>query len=200
MLRFGEITEIDATAGLVRVNFAEEETISPWLHVLAARTQSDKFSRFPDVGDQVAVMMEANARNGVVLGAVYSEADTLPAALQDENVEGVIYDDGTEITYDRSTSKLTADVAGDVDIISAGTVTIDGATEVDAKVGTVEVKITTSGVTIKNGGISLKTILTDFVNANIAETHPTAVGPTGPPVNVASYTALLAQINALFQA
>lgn len=39
-------------------------------------------------------------------------------------------------------------------------------------------------------GDTLKTKLEGLIDGIIAETHPTAIGPTGSPINVASFTAI----------
>ena len=88
----------------------------------------------------------------------------------------------SKVYFDSGTGELTVDAKGKV-IVSA-------VTEITATVGGSEFKATQAGLSITAGGQSLKTILTDLINAITAETHGTAVGPTTPPINVAQYLAL----------
>ena len=60
--------------------------------------------------------------------------------------------------------------------------------------------IAPGGVEIKSAAESLKQIMSDLIDAILAETHPvTAVGsPTGTPLNFVQYQAIKARLDALF--
>jgi len=45
-------------------------------------------------------------------------------------------------------------------------------------------------------GLLFQTLLSDLLDADIVHTHPTGVGPSGPPLNAATYTALKATVTA----
>lgn len=185
MLRFGTISESDPAKGLARVKFDEDEIVSGWLHVLVTKTLEDQFAHVPDVNEHVVCMMDERAETGVILGAIYSTATEPPADLQSEDVAGVVFKDGTKVTFDRASSALLVEVA------AAGTVTV--------KVGNTEHTITANGHTIK-AVMSLKAWLEALCDALVAETHPTGVGPSGPPVNAPQYVAAKAQLASIFEA
>jgi phage baseplate assembly protein gpV len=140
----------------------------------------------------VVLHLNEDGATGYIAGSIYSEVDTPSNALADADISGVEFEDGSLVYYDQGNSKLVVD--------SSGSVEVTAATEFVATVGTAEVKATTGGLTIKFAGISLKTILSDMLNALAVETHATPAGPSSPPTNVASYAAALAKVNTIFEA
>ncbi len=173
MLRFGKITEYDPQKGLARVNFDDDEITSDWLPVTMPQTKDTKYSAPLDNDEHVCCLMDSNSENGVILGAIYSKTDTPLNGGQD--VYCVEFKSGDRIEYNRNTRAY------------------------NIKIGTSEYKITQVGHTIKKGAESLKTILSDLMVALQAETHGSAVGPTTPPLNVATYVSLQARLGTLFE-
>lgn len=174
-LRFGTISKIDADKGLARVSFEEDGIESAWLPVLQKKTLKDKHFHIPDKDEHVACLMDEHAENGVILGAVYSKNEN-PGGVKGADKVGVEFESGDAIEYDRGANKL------------------------KVKTGTTEVHVAAAGPTIKKGGESLKTILMDLLTQLEAETHPTPVGPTGPPVNAPAYSAIKTRITNFFEA
>lgn len=124
MLRFGVITHIDEAKALVRVQFTDMDgVVSYWLPVLKQKTLHDKQYWMPDIGEHVAVLMDEKAEEGVVLGAIYSQADTVPVVSKDKY--HLRFKDGTVIEYDRVRHKLYADVKGDIDVKATGRCDVD---------------------------------------------------------------------------
>ena len=101
MLKFGIITNIDEAKAQARVQFQDNDgMLSYWLPVLQAKTLKDKFYILPDIGEQVACLMDENLEDGVILGSIYSEADVCPVVSKDKCK--IKFQDGTEIEYDRA--------------------------------------------------------------------------------------------------
>lgn len=75
MLRFGIVSQIDPINVQARVSFEDDESTSFWLPVLQTKTLKDKFYAMPDIGEQVACLMDENSEDGVILGAIYSTED-----------------------------------------------------------------------------------------------------------------------------
>lgn len=137
-MKIGIVNAIDQAACRVRVQFQDADgMISDWLPVMQHKTLKDKFYFLPDLGEHVVCMMDENDEAGVVLGAIYSAADTPPANSPD--LYHVTFSDGTVIEYDRSAHKLTADVKGSVELNATGTITSDsqGLTTIKASAGIV---------------------------------------------------------------
>lgn len=171
MLKFGIISEVDASKGLARVTFADEpgpdgeSLVSSWLPVSSPRTLKDKFSIPFDVNEQVWCLMDENVEFGVIGGAIFSSADVPTGA-----VAGNIYihlDNGLFIDYSRQQRILTVGGTGDVKInIPAGNAdvictkaTVTAATEIDLTAPVVKMSgalvvagvVTAAGVTAAAG-------------------------------------------------
>lgn len=173
MLRFGTVSEINAAKGLVRVRFEEDGIVSGWLPMVQSGTLKNKSYALPDETEHVACLMDEHAENGVVVGCLYNSQDTPGFSSRDK--VGVKFESGDEIVYDRDARAYLVKTAG------------------------TELKITPGGPTLKKGGESLKAILVDLLAQILAETHPTAVGPTGPPINSAAYVAIKTRIENFFE-
>ncbi|QBP09858.1 phage baseplate assembly protein V [Cupriavidus metallidurans] len=97
----GTVSDIDERAGRVRVRLPEYGNLrSPWLDVLQRKTQDDKDYWMPDIGEQVAVLLDLSGDEGWVLGALYSEVDQPPVASRDKWHRR--FKDGAMIEYDRA--------------------------------------------------------------------------------------------------
>jgi len=119
LLRFGVVTQIDEKTALVRVQFTDiDGVLSYWLPVLKQKTLKDKQYWMPDINEHVVCLIDENGEEGVVIGAIYSDADTVPVSSKDKY--HVSFNDGTVIEYDRAAHKLYADIKGDIDVKATG--------------------------------------------------------------------------------
>lgn len=105
MLRFGIVSQIDPINVQARVSFEDDESTSFWLPVLQTKTLKDKFYAMPDIGEQVACLMDENSEDGVILGAIYSSEDV--SATQSEKQLSVNLEDGSYINADKENQTLT---------------------------------------------------------------------------------------------
>ena len=104
MLRFGIVSQIDPINVQARVSFEDDESTSFWLPVLQTKTLKDKFYAMPDIGEQVACLMDENSEDGVILGAIYSTEDV--SATQSEKQLSVNLEDGSYINADKENQTL----------------------------------------------------------------------------------------------
>lgn len=148
MLRYGIISEVDYSAGRARVNFDELDIVSDWLTL----PKNIKENRYVEVNQQVAVLMHENGEDGEIIHEVPSKDDK-PPTWASASVEGVEFKDGTKVTYDNASKKLTVD-AGTGELIFNCT------------------KLTVSGDVV--AGIN-KISLVNHI-------HTSPVGPTGTPI------------------
>jgi phage baseplate assembly protein gpV len=103
--RLGIVKDQDLSLGRLRVTFNEfDQMLSYWLPVVVPKTQNDKAYWLPDIGEQVVCLMDERDEAGVVLGAIYSQADTTPVQSADKFHLG--FKDGTAIEYDRAAHVL----------------------------------------------------------------------------------------------
>ena len=105
MLRFGIVSQIDPINVQARVSFEDDESTSYWLSVLQTKTLKDKFYAMPDIGEQVACLMDENSEDGVILGAIYSTEDV--STTQSEKQLSVNLEDGSYINADKENQMLT---------------------------------------------------------------------------------------------
>lgn len=104
--KFGTVSAVDAKTCRVRVRLPDYDNLrTAWLPVLQAKTLRDKHYHLPDLGEHVVVLLDGRGEDGVVLGAIYSSADTPPVASGDKH--HVRFDDGAEMEYDRANHQLT---------------------------------------------------------------------------------------------
>lgn len=104
MLRFGIVSQIDPINVQARVSFEDDESTSFWLPVLQTKTLKDKFYAMPDIGEQVACLMDENSEDGVILGAIYSTEDV--SSTQSEKQLSVNLEDGSYINADKENHTL----------------------------------------------------------------------------------------------
>ena len=105
MLRFGIVSQINPVLAQARVNFADDESTSYWLPIIQNKTMKDKFFVMPDIGEEVACLMDENSEDGVILGAIYSSVD-LPAVTSEKQIS-VNLENSSLINIDKETNTLT---------------------------------------------------------------------------------------------
>lgn len=156
-MKIGTVNAIDQAACKVRVVFQDQDgMVSDWLPVMQKKTLHDKVYWLPDLDEHVVCLMDENEEAGVVLGAIYSDADAPAISSQDKYQ--VKFQDGTTIEYDRAAHKLRADVKGDIEVIASGDLT---ATVQGSMTGTVTGNttlttptFTVNGNVVINGGLT----------------------------------------------
>ncbi len=105
MLKFGYITEVDTSKGVVRVHFIEDDIVSNPLPVSVQASKEDKYN-FPfSINEQVWCLMDDNCEFGVVGGAIYSAKDS---PLAGANADKIIANVNGKLTLeiDRTNGKI----------------------------------------------------------------------------------------------
>lgn len=173
MLRFGNITEILPESGYARVTFLDDGIVSAPLQFLTKSALKDKDSFTFDINEQVAVLMDENSVEGVILGAIYNDG-TKPSEGVSPGVYRMSLENGSFVEFNRGENKLTVNFSeGEVNVTaSAVSVNADSALVVAE---TVSVEATS--VTVESDAVS--------VNANTATLEAaTSIDITAPIVNV----------------
>lgn len=165
MIRFGFVSGIEPELGKVRVRFPEDDNlVTQPLPIIFPATTGDEYFVLPDEGTQVAVLMDQNAEDGVVLGAIYNSDRKPSQGAADKTY--VKFKDGTLIVYNRADHTYT--------------VTMD----------TVTFELSRAGFAIKRGDETLKKILSDMLDKIIAIKVPTPAGLSEVPINSLEFTAI----------
>ena len=125
--RFGYVSDYDAKRHMARVQFPDkEDLVSGWLPVAVANSKKNKDECHLDIGEHVFCSMMGNGLEaGVVLCSVYDDKNQPPESNQD--IRKTIFDDGTEILYDRKNSKMKINCKGDIEIHADGNIKITAA-------------------------------------------------------------------------
>ncbi len=103
-VKFGTVSA--SRPGFARVRLPDFDNMrTMWLPIAYPKTQDDQCCWTYDPGEHVAVLLDARGEDGVILGAVYSSADTPP--VTDPNKFVIRFKDGALLEYDRGSHVLT---------------------------------------------------------------------------------------------
>lgn len=157
----------------VRYPWLGDDAESPWARIVSPMAGKERGAVFrPEVDDEVLVLFEhGDMRFPYVIGGVWSAADPPPerGADGENNIRLIRSRSGHEITLDDSPGAekiVITDQSGEhrIELSSSGIV------------------IESSAIKIGSAGASESLVLGDaFMTLFNAHTHPTGVGPSGPP-------------------
>lgn len=156
-LEYGEVSAVDYPGCRIRVRLDDRDGVqSYWLNVPQRNTQGTKRRPLmPELGEQVAVLLDADGVGGVYLGGIYSTAE--PPPVIDANTDYVRFSDGTVSTYDRATGVMTLDCVGDLTLKCGRGVVIEAKEPIVVKApsATLEIpQVTLNGNLQVNGDIN----------------------------------------------
>lgn len=109
----GIVSAIDPKSHKVRCKIpALEDLETAWLSFLTPNAGGNQFYCLPDVGELVAILLDARGEGGCVLGAIYNEQD--PTPVQNSDIWIKQFKNGTIIQHDRKSGDLTIHTTGKV--------------------------------------------------------------------------------------
>lgn len=124
-VKFGTVSA--SRPGFARVRLPDFDNMrTMWLPIAYPKTKDDQCCWTYDVGEHVAVLLDSRGEDGVILGAVYSSADTPP--VTDPNKFAIRFNDGALLEYDRGSHVLT--------VSGVQKVVVEATTEILLKAGT----------------------------------------------------------------
>lgn len=123
-LEYGEVSAVDYLGCRIRVRLDERDGVeSYWLNVPQLNTQgTQRRPLMPEIGEQVAVLLDTDGVGGVYLGGVYSTAELPPVVDQDTDL--VRFRDGTTVAYDAAAGAMEISCVGTVRLQAAQSVTV----------------------------------------------------------------------------
>lgn len=132
-LEYGGVSAVDYLTCRIRVRLDDRDGVeSYWLNVPQRNTQGTKRRPLmPELGEQVAVLLDADGVGGVYLGGVYSTAE--PPPVVDEDTDYVRFSDGTVSTYDRAAGVMTLDCIGTLLLKCGRNITVESGGQVVVK-------------------------------------------------------------------
>lgn len=136
IIRVGEVTSVNPADMTARVTFDDDDGVTSFdLPILQRNTLKNRDHCCVDVGEDVlCVFLPTGIEEGFILGSFYAEEVMPPSDSRD--VRMVEFSDGTKLSYDRSSHKLTGDVKGDVALTVSGTVSVQAQDIVTVKSST----------------------------------------------------------------
>jgi phage baseplate assembly protein V len=125
-LEYGEVTALDHKTCRLRVRLDDRDGLQTyWLNIPQRNTQgTQRRPLMPEIGEQVAVLLDADGVGGVYLGGIYSTAE--PPPVVDEDTEYVRYSDGTVVTYDRIAGVVSLNCVGTLILKCGGSIRVEG--------------------------------------------------------------------------
>lgn len=155
IIRWGTIVSVN-TNNTARVQFSDIDNIVSYdLHILVSNANKNRYQSPPDVGcNALCIMLPTGHSDGFIVGTFYNAKN--PAPIDSLNqVLHWSFEDGTILNYDTSTSTLTADVQGPVEIKTASTALVDAATSATVRCPDIQLQgdVTITGnLTVVAGG------------------------------------------------
>ncbi|MDU9028690.1 phage baseplate assembly protein V [Pseudomonas mediterranea] len=124
-LAYGEVSAIDYPNCRIRVRLDERDGLQTyWLHIPQRNTQgTQRRPLMPEMGEQVAVLLDADGVGGVYLGGIYSSAE--PPPVVDADTDYVRFSDGTVSSYDRTARVMRLECIGAMRLKCGGNITIE---------------------------------------------------------------------------
>jgi phage baseplate assembly protein V len=115
------VTAVDGATARVKVSFPDDDgLLSDWLPVVQPMALGGRCYALPRKGSQVVVLLDEHAEDGVVVGAIYSQADAPPVA--DPGVIHLELEDGTKFHLEAGKAQLVT--PGDATVQAGGTATV----------------------------------------------------------------------------
>lgn len=133
LIRWGVIVSVNPN-NTARVKFSDIDNIVSYdLHILVSNAHKNRYQAPPDVGcNALCIMMPTGNSDGFIVGTFYNAKNPAPIGSLNQVMHWA-FEDGTILNYDKSTSTLTADVNGPVDVKTTSTATVDAATSATVK-------------------------------------------------------------------
>ncbi|QZP26230.1 phage baseplate assembly protein V [Pseudomonas mosselii] len=124
-LEYGEVSAVDYLTCRIRVRLDDRDGVeSYWLNVPQRNSQGTKRRPLmPEIGEQVAVILDRDGVGGVCLGGIYSTAE--PPPVVDQDTDYVRYSDGTVVSYDRVAGVMTLDSVGELKVRCSRNITLE---------------------------------------------------------------------------
>ncbi|PHV00158.1 phage baseplate assembly protein V [Iodobacter sp. BJB302] len=126
-LKFGIV--LASKPGFARISLPDTDNLrTMWLPIAYPKTQDDECYWTYDTGEHVALLLDAQGEDGVIIGAIFSDADTPP--VTDSNKFGIRFNDGAMLEYDRQTHTLSVTGVSKVIVEASTTIVLKAGSKV----------------------------------------------------------------------
>ena len=157
-LEYGEVSAVDYLTCRIRVRLDDRDGLQTyWLNIPQRNTQgTQRRPLMPELGEQVAVLLDADGVGGVYLGGIYSTAE--PPPVTDEDTDYVRFSDGTVSTYNRAAGVMTLDCVGALLVKCGRNITVEASEPlvVKAPTATLDIpQVILNGELLVKGGLKV---------------------------------------------
>ena len=115
----------DNKPGFARLIFpADDNMVSDWLPICYPFTMGDTACWLLKINSLVACVMDEHCNEGVILGAIFNQEDTVPTEASTTNII-FKFEDGSIISYDKSSHELLADIKGKITGKATGNIDVE---------------------------------------------------------------------------
>lgn len=122
IVRLGVVAALDADSARVRV--ASGGITTDWLPWVTARAGATRTWSAPRAGEQGLLLCPSgDTGQAVFLAGIYSDTHPAPSASQD--VESVLFPDGSRVTFDSAAHLLTVDVGAGAVVVNCASATVN---------------------------------------------------------------------------
>lgn len=158
----GIVSQIDPKTHRIKATIpALEDLETAWLPFFTINAGGNQFYGLPDVGELVAMILDARGEGGYVLGTIYNSED--PTPVTDSEIWLHKFKNGTEISHNRKTGDVVVKTSGTVTVTAAQAVVnapteINGDTLINGSLhatGTITSATEVSAPSVKQGTVSL---------------------------------------------
>ncbi len=158
----GFVSQVDPKNHRVKVKIPTlEDFETAWLPFFTINAGGNQFYGLPDVGELVAMILDARGEGGYVLGAIYNSED--PTPVTDSEIWLHKFKNGTEISHNRKTGDVVVKTSGTVTVTAAQAVVnapteINGDTVINGSLhatGAITSETEVSAPSVKQGTVSL---------------------------------------------
>lgn len=151
----GIVSQVDPKTHRIKATIpALEDFETAWLAFVTPNAGGNQFYCLPDVGELVAVLLDARGESGCVLGAIYNAQDPVPVA--DSEIWLHKFSNGTEISHHRKTGDVVVKTSGTV-TVTAGNAVVNAPTEINGDT-TINGKLHASGNIISDKEVSAPSV------------------------------------------
>lgn len=168
LIRVGTVDVINEAACTARVVFEDQEDTQSYdLQPIVKNSLKNKDYWMPDIGEQVlCLFLPSGIEQGFIIGSYYIDSNSRPASTG--NKRTTVFEDGTKIEYDRSSSTLIADL---------------GSSKIEATKDHILLQVGGSGIEITAAGVSIIGAVTqtggDMKSDGKSVQHHTHTGDSG---------------------
>ncbi|THA21170.1 phage baseplate assembly protein V [Histophilus somni] len=169
----GVVSQIDPKTHRIKATIpALEDLETAWLPFSTLNAGGNQFYALPDVGELVAMVLDARGESGYVLGTIYNSQDPVP--VDDNEMWMFKFKNGTEISHNRQTGDVVINTKGKV-IVTASQAVVNAPTEINGNT-TINGSLQATGAISSSSSVDAPSVTSNGVSLD-SHTHARGASP-----------------------